>query len=319
MARKPRIHYPGAFYHVMLRGNCGADIFFDDDDRYRFYLLLQQCTERYNCRVHSFCLMDNHIHLAMQVGTIPLSRIMQNLSFRYTRWINWRRKQVGHLFQGRYKAIVIDLDCYLMQLTSYLHLNPVRAGIVEDAEDYPWSSHRAYLGKESIPWLCVESVLSQLSSRVDRARQLFDEFVADRVDEGHRKEFHGKGCFDSRVFGDDAFMDQAMREADQTPLQRPGLALVITAVEGSFGVSDAELLKPGQGLHISEIRALTAWGVLELSGSTLQELGQWLDRDVSSLSSAVRRLRERAAKDPGVALKMEQLRKALSKFATLQA
>lgn len=319
MARKPRIHYPGAFYHVMLRGNCGVDIFFDDDDRYRFYLLIQQCTERYNCRVHSFCLMDNHVHLAIQVGTIPLSRIMQNLSFRYTRWINWRRKQVGHLFQGRYKPIVIDLDSYLLQLTAYLHLNPVRAGMVEFAGDYQWSSHRAYLAKESIPWLSVEPVLSQLSCRVEKARQLFEEFVADQRGEGYRKEFHGKTGFDSRVYGDDTFVDQALREAVQEPLQRPGLPIVINAVKDIFDVSDMELQKPGQGVQISEKRALLAWAVQEFSCATLQELSQWLGRDVSSLSSAARRLREKAEKDSDVEKKMEQLRETVHKFATLQA
>lgn len=319
MARKPRIHYPGAFYHVMLRGNCGADIFFEENDRYRFYLLLQQCTERYNCRIHSFCLMDNHVHIAIQVGPIPLSRIMQNLAFRYARWVNWRRKQVGHLFQGRYKAIVINLDSYLLQLTAYLHLNPVRAGMVKTAEDYPWSSHRAYLGKEYIPWLSVDPVLSQLSPLVDRARHLFADLVETRKDEGHRKEFHGKGCFDSRVYGDDKFVEQAMREAEQEPLLRPGLEHVITAVKETFSVSDAELRKPGQGVYISEIRALLAWAVQEMSGATLQELSQRLNRDVSSLSSAVRRLREKAEQRSDVAQKMADLKETLSKFATLQA
>lgn len=319
MARKPRIHYPGAFYHVMLRGNSGADIFYDDDDRYRFYLLLQQCTERYHCRIHAFCLMDNHLHLAIQVGTVPLSRIMQNLSFRYTRWVNWRKKRIGHLFQGRYKAIVIDLDSYLLQLTAYLHLNPVRAGMVEFAEDYPWSSHRAYLVKEFIPWLTVEPVLSQLSSQVGRARQLFAEFVAEQTDEGHRKEFHGKSGFDSRIYGDDAFVNQALSQAEQEPLQRPDLARIISATRDVFDVSDAELQKPGQGVQISEIRALMAWAVLELSDATLQELSQWLGRDVSSLSSAVRRLRGKAEKDAGISGRMEQLSSRLSKFATLQA
>lgn len=319
MARKPRIHYPGAFYHVMLRGNCGADIFYDDDDHYRFYLLLQQCTERYNCRIHAFCLMDNHVHLAMQVGTIPLSRIMQNLSFRYTRWVNWRKKRVGHLFQGRYKAIVIDLDSYLLQLTAYLHLNPVRAGMVERAEDYPWSSHQAYLAKVSIPWLSVEPVLSQLSSRAERARQLYREFVAGQIDEGSRKEFHGKSGFDSRVYGDVTFVDQALRQAEQEPLQRPDLSLVINMVKEVFEVSDAQLQQPGQGVRISAIRAFLAWAVLELSDGTLQELSEWLGRDVSSLSSAVRRLRDKAAKEPDVSGRMEQLRNRLLKFATLQS
>ena len=114
MARKPRIHYPGAFYHVILRGNGGQDIFFSKNDRTKFYLLLQEGIERFGHRIHAFCLMTNHIHLVIQIGDIPLSKIMQNVTFRYTRYINARRKEFGHLFQGRYKAILIDADTYIL-------------------------------------------------------------------------------------------------------------------------------------------------------------------------------------------------------------
>jgi putative transposase len=95
--------------------------------------------------------MNTHVHLAIQVGGVPLSRILQNLSFRYTRWVNGRRKRSGHLFQGRYKAVLVDADSYLDALVRYIHLNPVRAGMVKEPEEYRWSGHRAYLGLEKIP------------------------------------------------------------------------------------------------------------------------------------------------------------------------
>ena len=123
MARKPRIHYPGAFYHVILRGNDGQDIFYTKIDRSRFCELLQEGIERYEHRIHGFCLMSNHLHLIVQAGDIPLSRILQNVSFRYTRYINKKKKRIGHLFQGRYKAILIDADSYLLELVRYIHLN----------------------------------------------------------------------------------------------------------------------------------------------------------------------------------------------------
>jgi len=135
MARKPRLHYIGAVYHVMVRGNSGQNIFADDEDRYRFYLFLQEGVEKFGYRIHAFCLMNNHVHLAIQVGDKPLSRIMQTLCFRYTQWVNSRQKRVGHLFQGRYKAIVVDADAYLAELVRYIHLNPVRAKIVKTPED----------------------------------------------------------------------------------------------------------------------------------------------------------------------------------------
>ena len=137
MARKARIHYPGALYHVILRGNARQDIFIDDGDRYRFYLLMQEGIARYRHSIHAFCLMTNHLHLLIQVADIPLSRIMQNLSFRYTRWSNGRQWQSGHLFQGRYKAVLVNGDEYLLELVRYLHLNPVRAGLVKIRLSFP--------------------------------------------------------------------------------------------------------------------------------------------------------------------------------------
>jgi REP element-mobilizing transposase RayT len=107
--------------------------------------------------------MTNHIHLAVQVDDISLSKIIQNLSFRYTRWINKCRKRIGHLFQGRYKAILVDADSYLLELVRYIHLNSCRAGIVNDPKDYPWSGHRTYLGEEQLPWLTTDWILSQFS------------------------------------------------------------------------------------------------------------------------------------------------------------
>ena len=117
--------------------------------------------------------MTTHVQLAIQVGEIGLPRIIQNLAFRYTRWGNWRQSRTGHLFQGRYKAVLVDADTYLLELTRYIHLNPVRSGIVRFPEDYPWSGHRAYLGLESIPWLTTEWVLSMFSRRADHARRAY--------------------------------------------------------------------------------------------------------------------------------------------------
>jgi len=206
MARKPRLHYPGALYHVILRGNRKQEIFNDDEDRCRFLLLLQEGTERYRHRVHAFCLMTNHVHLAIQVDDIPLSRIMQNLSFRYTRWANWRQGKSGHLFQGRYKAILVDTDAYLAELVRYVHLNPVRARMVSDPLEYPWSSHRCYSGLETIPWLATDLTLSTFSTRRGTAQREFQRFVREGVEEGYRPEFHGGAGLDSRLLGDDAFM-----------------------------------------------------------------------------------------------------------------
>ncbi len=165
MALKPRIHYPGACYHVILRGNGGQDIFFSSKDRTKFYLLLQEGIEGFEHRIHAFCLMTNHVHLVVQVGEAPLSKIMQNVTFRYTRYINSRKIRIGHLFQGRYKALLIDIDTYMLELVRYIHNNPVRAKITETEDQYIFSSHESYLGKNNVPWLTTDFVLSQFAKQ----------------------------------------------------------------------------------------------------------------------------------------------------------
>ena len=136
MSRKPRLYFPGALYHVLLRGNGGQAIFFEHTDYHHFYKLLAEGHARFDHRIHGFCLMNNHVHLAIQTGSQPLSPIMQNVSFRYTRWINKWQKRVGHLFQGRYKALLVDQERYLLALIRYIHLNPIRAGIVKELAEF---------------------------------------------------------------------------------------------------------------------------------------------------------------------------------------
>jgi len=214
MARKPRLHYPGACYHVILRGNAGQDIFFDKQNRSRFFFLLQEGVERYRHRIHAYCLMQNHIHLVIQVRDVPLSRIIQNLSFRYTRYINRRKSQVGHLFQGRYKALLIDADRYLLELVRYIHNNPVRAGVVKVADEYIWSSHPIYSGNVSVPWMTTDWVLSQFAKQKGRAIKLYRDFVLAGKKEGHKKEFH-QGKREGRILGEDRFAEEALLKASQ--------------------------------------------------------------------------------------------------------
>jgi len=316
MPRKPRLHLPGALYHVILRGNAKQDIFFDTEDRRRFLLFLQESIERFRFRLHGYCLMTNHLHLAIQVGEVPLSRIMQNLSLRYTKWINWRKDRIGHLFHGRFKAVMVEADSYLVQLVAYLHLNPVRVHIAERPEEYPWSSHQAYLGLVHTSWLTTEFVLSQFSNREARAREAFRQFVTCRSDESHRPEFHGMNTIDSRVFGDDPFVQEVLEKGPETKAVMT-TDDILAAVREICGVTAAEMLSPGQGFKISEARALAAWGVLTTNSGTLRELGKKLGRDVTSLSSAAKRLSERSRKDDSVAAKMAAMKMAMEKFATL--
>jgi putative transposase len=319
MARKPRIHYPGAVYHVVVRGNARQEIFFSVADRFHFLSLLQDGLERYDHRVHAFCLMPNHIHLAMQVGEVPLSRIMQNLCFRYTQRTNRRQDRVGHLFQGRYKAVLVDGDSYLLELVRYLHLNPVRAGMVGSPEEYPWSSHLAYLGEKKLTWLTRDWVLSQFSSRRSRARKEYRKFVHSGKAEGHREEFHRGKRGERRVLGDDAFIEEVLSREERRVEWVPGMGEIIEKVCGYFGVKESELSAAGRSHRVSEVRGVIAWLVLESGKLTLKDLSKRVNRDISTLSSGARRVRVLSKRDTELSATMEELKHALLKFQTLQA
>jgi putative transposase len=311
MARKPRVHYPGALYHVILRGNGGQTIFFDDKDRTRFYFLLHEGIGRFGHRIHAFCLMSNHVHLAVQVGDVSLSRILQNLSFRYTRWVNWRQNRSGHLFQGRYKAVLVDADVYLQELTRYIHLNPVRAGIVKAPRGYAWSGHRAYLGLETISWLTTDWVLSQFSARLTRARRAYERFVNEGQGGGRQEEYHRGSGADSRILGDDTFIDRVLDQKRSKPRPKVELREVVKQVCRDYSVKEGDLAMPGKDRRLTEIRALVAWLIMELGVSTLGDLGEVTGRDVTTLSSAVRRLRNRAKRDSKLGERMKRLLDAL--------
>jgi putative transposase len=305
MARKSRIHYPGAYYHVILRGNARQDIFSDDSDRSRFYLLLQEGTERFGHRIHAFCLMTNHVHLIVQVADKPLSRIMQNLAFRYTRWVNWRQNRSGHLFQGRYKSVVVDGDDYLLELVRYTHLNPVRAGIAKTPSEYRWSSHAAYCGTEPIPWLTTAPVLAEFSTKVATARNRYATFVSEGIGEGHRPEFHGSGSADTRLLGDDSFIERVLIEAEETPM--PGRM----TPEGLVALVAARYRLPhlhGRNHQHAEARAVCAWVALETGICTLTDVARILKRDISTLSSGARRIGERQDAAQGLADWLEVVR-----------
>lgn len=314
MARKPRIHCPGAFYHVIIRGNARQDIFFDPRDRYRFHLLLQEGTERFGHRLHAFCLMDNHVHLVVQVGEVPLSRIMQNLCFRYTRWVNWRHQRSGHLFQGRYKAVLVDGDAYLLELVRYVHLNPVRAKVVELPESYPWTSHGAYGGTQTLPWLTTQTVLSMFSRRRAQAIRAYQAFVADGIAGGRREAFHGEGIEDSRILGDERFVAGVVGETD-VPV-RVSVAEVVSAVCERYGMEVGALALPGKNQTLSRARGMAAWIIQGLPSTTLTELARTTGRDLSSLSALARRLELRSRSQKELRKEREEI---LAKIATCQA
>ncbi|HJP54023.1 MAG: transposase [Rhodospirillales bacterium] len=180
MARPLRIEYPGAVYHLTARGNAREDIFLDDGDRRLFLDLLAETIARFRWLCHAYCLMGNHYHLLIETPEANLSRGMRHLNGVYTQRFNRTHGRVGHVFQGRYKAILVERDAHLLELCRYLVLNPVRAGMVRSARNWRWSSHRAMAGQVAAPeWLATDWLLARFGRRAAPARAAYRRFVID--------------------------------------------------------------------------------------------------------------------------------------------
>ncbi len=182
MARPLRIEYPGALYHVTSRGNARQKIFRNHKDRSYFVELLSSITDRFQWLCYAYCLMDNHYHLVIETREANLARGMRQLNGVYTQKCNWRYDRTGHIFQGRYKAIIVDRDPYLLELCRYVVLNPVRAHAAEKTEDWKWSSYRATAGIDDVPpFLTTDRLLAQFSTTRKRAFELYRMFVAEGI------------------------------------------------------------------------------------------------------------------------------------------
>ena len=178
MARSLRVQFEGAVYHLISRGNCKGDIFYCDKDRWVFLKILNKIVKDFEWLCHAYCLMTNHYHLLIETPKPNLSRGMRQLNGVFTQYINHDHNRTGHVFQGRFKSILLKKDSHLLELARYIILNPVRAGICIDPEEYLWSSFRATLGLSREPqFLETKWILAQFSSEIEIARQNYQEFV----------------------------------------------------------------------------------------------------------------------------------------------
>lgn len=214
MARPVRLEFDGALYHVTARGDRREAIYEDDSDRERFLDVLGQVVGRFNWCCHAYCLMGNHYHLVIATPQGNLSKGMRQLNGVFTQWSNRRHHRTGHLFQGRYKAILVDAESYLLELTRYVVLNPVRAHMVDSPAKWPWSSYEAVTGEVDAPaWLETDGLLAQFGARRTRAVAAYEKFVYEGM-EGERIWRH----LNRQVFlGDDAFVAGAHKRAGQRP------------------------------------------------------------------------------------------------------
>lgn len=235
MARPLRIEYPGALYHVTARGNRKEDIYLRDEDRTSFLEILGRTVHRYNWVCHGYCLMDNHFHLLIETPDANLSLGMRQLNGVYTQYFNRSHDQAGHLFQGRFKSILVEKDSHLLELNRYIVLNPVRGKLVGHPVEWQWSSYRPLaLGHGCPDFLTRDWVFNQFSRQEKKARQLYVSFVEDGIDEpAPWRRVRGQIAFGSDEFAAEVktYLESAEQPADlpkyQRHLGRPALWKII--------------------------------------------------------------------------------------------
>ena len=180
VARPIRIEFAGALYHVTARGNRQEAIFLNDQDRIDFLTILEKIVDRFNWLVHAYCLMDNHYHLLIETPDSNLSKGMRQLNGVYTQTSNRNNRNVGHVFQGRFKAILVQKETYLLELARYIVLNPVRARMVKQAKYWPWSSYLDTAGDREAPiWLTIHWLLAAFGKQKGRAMEKYRNFVSE--------------------------------------------------------------------------------------------------------------------------------------------
>lgn len=213
----------------------------------------------------------------------------------------------------------MDADSYLLELTRYIHLNPVRAAMVQSPEEYLWSGHRAYLGREIILWLTTDWVMSQFAGNDDSARRDYREFVDQGKEDGYQQEYHSGSANDSRVLGDYSFIDKVLAHSEARPKQRISLDKIIQQVCWKYGIEEQDLRAPGKYRNFATARGMAAWLILETGGSTLAELSSYTGRDVSTLSTAAKAVQIGAKSDRKLVDCMMELLESLRLIAITKA
>ncbi|MBM4340074.1 MAG: hypothetical protein FJ110_11050 [Deltaproteobacteria bacterium] len=273
MARQPRLDAPGALHHVMGRGIERTNIYRTDQDRNDFLnRLANQCLEG-NIIVYAWSLLPNHFHLLVRTGHHPLSKVMKKLLTGYVVNFNLRHKRTGHLFQNRYKSIICEDDPYLLELTRYIHLNPLRAGIVgnmEELGDYRWAGHSAITGRVKRVWQDIETVLGYFGKGRNVVGK-YEEFVREGISQGRKPELVGGGLIrslggwsqvlslrrkgikvasDERILGREEFIKRLMSEAEEREKETLRLSRRVPNL-----VNLAERIAKGEGIEESELRS----------------------------------------------------------------
>jgi putative transposase len=325
MPRQARLDVPGALHHIMVRGISKTDMFGDDQDRTRFLERLGVTVMEGQCTVYAWALMTNHVHILFKSGKQGISSVMRRLLTWYAQYYNRRHKRTGHLFENRYKSILCDEDNYLLALVRYIHLNPLRAGIVKTIEElnrYPWSGHRTIVGKTTYPWMDTEYVLAQFGNTRRKALHEYRSFMLEGAGQGHIKELIGGGLirsqggcsqvlslqrrgqkedFDERILGGGAFVHNILKEAEENQLRqvkaKRGGKIIQKIIEEECrkkGISIMELKGGGKRRKVSDTRARIAVRGRDELGLTAAAIARQVGVNTSAITRASARMDEGA-------------------------
>jgi len=288
MARPLRLDFAGGVYHVIVRGNERKAIFRDNRDRVVYLDRLADCRSRFGFFLYAYCLMGNHVHLALERGPVPLSRIMLTLQSFYSQRFNRRHDRVGHLFQGRFKSLLVEKDRYLFALLRYIHANPVKARLVTRPQDYPWSSDRYFRSGAGPDWLDLDRVLPMLAptkrQAIARYRQLMKGAIGPLYEDS--------ATIARSIKGDQEFAERVIRESGEVPLHKrnwtvEGIAVAVASFER---LSVEELRRRGQAPGPSRARAIAAHlGRIE-AGIPVAQMARYFGRDGSTMARGVLKL-----------------------------
>lgn len=327
MPRVARLDVPGLLQHVIVRGVERREIFVDDHDRSQFLDRLSGLLGETETRCYAWALIPNHFHLLLLPTRFELAVLMRRLLTGYAVTFNLIHQRVGHLFQNRYKSVVCDKENYLLELVRYIHLNPIRSGLVrtlEELDQYPWSGHSVLIGYRTLEGQVVDEVLEHFGRTLSRARRKYRDFVSDGLGVGWRGELAGwrvkeklgskrnveeSVVVDSRILGDRVFADRVLRNRRLSERGRVSASLseLIGRVSSILGVDEELIRQPSKIRSLAEARGIISYiGVRELGYRGL-EVGRELNLGAAGVSVALRRgeliLRQR----PGI--KEEVLRK----------
>jgi REP element-mobilizing transposase RayT len=308
MPRQARIDIPGLLHHVIVRGIEKRPVFLDDQDREEFLSRFATLLTETKTDCYAWALLDTHFHLLLQPPTTQLSHFMRRLLTGYAVVFNLRHQRSGHLFQNRYKSIVCDGDAYLLELVRYIHLNPLRAGIVDtlaSLDDYPWCGHRELLGKTSRELIAEDKVLPLFSSRRQAARQQYRQLIADGINAPAEAKLSTGGkraslaldsgleetdLFDDRILGGGEFVERILHLTGQAAAgPQKSLAEIIEQVAIYFCIERSRLQKPGKERMLAQAKAVICYVAVRELGLRGVDVASTLACTPGAVSHAARR------------------------------